>query len=158
MRGLDERYKLDAFLSSSLPDYIMVTPGGVHVLIARPERGEITCQRDTWKTPSSRFGRLLGPGFGNPSADAARQLQQIRRVLAEEGLQDVPSTALVVFTNDDVRLKVEGCSATVTRLRSLQDVLRRLSGKGQNVALNQARVRAVQKVFDDRMSSAKAWR
>ena len=54
--------------------------------------------------------------------------------------------------------KFEGCSATVTRLGELKDVLRRKAGKGQNVALTQSRVREVQKVFDDRMLAARSWR
>jgi hypothetical protein len=33
-----------------------------------------------------------------------------------------------------------------------------MAGKGQNVALSQARVREVQKVLDERMHSANAWR
>src|SRR5919109_168012 len=32
IRGLDDRYKMYAFLSSALPDYIVVSPAGVHVL------------------------------------------------------------------------------------------------------------------------------
>src|SRR5215471_1337766 len=44
IRGLDDRYKLYAFLSSSLPDYILVSPAGVSILIARDEAGQIICQ------------------------------------------------------------------------------------------------------------------
>ena len=80
------------------------------------------------------------------------------KLLAESNLQDVPSGAVIVFTNDQVRLRDEGCSLPLARLASLEDVLSRLVGKGQNVALNQGRVRAVQKVFDDRMRAARAWR
>src|ERR671938_1427374 len=46
IRGLDDRYKLYAFLSSSLPDYILVSPAGVHVLLVHPEAGQIACDRD----------------------------------------------------------------------------------------------------------------
>src|SRR4029453_15242808 len=40
IRGLDDRYKLYAFLSSSLPDYILVSPAGAQVLIVRQEGGD----------------------------------------------------------------------------------------------------------------------
>jgi hypothetical protein len=158
IRGLDERYKLYAFLSSALPDYILVSPGGVHVLIVRQEGGEITCRRDVWSTATTRLGRFLGSGFANPAAEAARQVQRLRRLLDESNLHAVPSGAVIVFTNDKVRLRDEGCSLPTARLASLEDVLRRLVGKGQHVALNQSRVRAVQRVFDERMRAAKAWR
>src|SRR5919197_817448 len=100
IRGLDERYKLYAFLSSSLPDYILVSPGGVHVLIVRQEAGEISCRRDVWTAKTSRLGRLFGPGFSNPSVEAARQLQRVRKLLGESSLEDVPSGAIVVFTKE----------------------------------------------------------
>src|SRR5919199_5542575 len=35
IRGLDDRYKLYAFLASSLPDYILVSPAGVHAVLVR---------------------------------------------------------------------------------------------------------------------------
>jgi hypothetical protein len=101
---------------------------------------------------------LFGPGLGNPSADAAKALQQLQRLLDQAGLSSVPSSAVIVFTNPKVVLHVEGSSTTVTRLKDLKDVLRRMAGKGQNVALSQARVREVQKVFDERMNAANAWR
>ena len=44
IRGLDDRYKLYAFLSSSLPDYILISPAGAHVLIARQDSGTVSCR------------------------------------------------------------------------------------------------------------------
>ena len=159
IRGLDDRYKLYAFLSSSLPDYILVSPAGVHVLIVQQEAGQISVVRDVWRTiGGSRFSALLGRGLGNPSADAKRRLQQVQAILNQAGLGDVPTSALVVFTNAKVQLRIEGSSVTVTRLRDLKDVLRRMAGKGQSVALSSARVRAVQAVFDQRMGAARSWR
>lgn len=165
IRTLDDRYKLYAFLSSSLPDYVLVSPAGVHVLIVRSEDGQVACVRDQWKKgsgsssgPLARIMGVFGPTLGNPSADAARQLAKLRPLLAEHGLQDTPASSLIVFTNPKVQLRVEGCSATVTRVKELKDVLRRLSGKGQSVALTSARIRDVQRVFDERMRAARAWR
>jgi hypothetical protein len=158
IRGLDDRYKLYAFLSSSLPDYILVSPAGVQVLLARHESGAVTCVRDQWKKSSSGVLGLFGPSLGNPTADAQRQVKRIREVLAAENLGDVPTSALVVFTNPRVQLRVEGCSVTVTRLKELKDVLRRAAGKGQNVALSAPRIREVQALFDRRMQAARAWR
>jgi hypothetical protein len=159
IRSLDDRYKLYAFLSSSLPDYILVSPGGVHVLIVRQDTGQVTCMRDKWSKSGSRFLALFGgQSLGNPSADASRQLQKLRALLAENGVTDVPTSSLIVFTHPKVQLRVEGCGATVTRLKELKDVLRRLAGKGTNVALTSARIREIQKIFDQRMQAAHSWR
>jgi hypothetical protein len=158
IRGLDDRYKLYAFLSSSMPDYILVSPAGVQVLVVRNEAGQIACVRDQWRKPGSRLTSLLSPGLGNPSADAARQLDRVRRVLTEAGLQDVPTSAFIVFTNDKVQLRIEGCAVTASRVDQFQDRLLRLVGKGKNVALSSLRVREVQKLFDERMHAARSWR
>ena len=48
--------------------------------------------------------------------------------------------------------------ATVTRVKELKDVLRRMAGKGQNVTLSSARIREVQRIFDERMQAARSWR
>jgi hypothetical protein len=159
IRMLDDRYKLYAFLSSSLPDYILVSPAGVHVLIVRTDAGQIACVRDQWnKGSGSRFMSFFGPTLGNPTADAAKQLHKLRALLAERGLAEVPTSAVIVFTNPKVQLRVEGCSATITRVKELKDVLRRMAGKGQNVALSASRIREVQKIFDERMQAAHSWR
>lgn len=158
IRSLDDRYKLYAFLSSSLPDYILVSPGGVHVLIVRQDAGQVACVRDKWDKAGSRFTSLFGQSLGNPSADAAKQLQKLRALLAENNLQEVPTSSLIVFTNPKVQLRVEGCSSTITRLKELKDVLRRLAGKGTNVALTSARIREIQKILDLRMQAAHSWR
>jgi hypothetical protein len=161
IRSLDDRYKLYAFLSSSLPDYILVSPAGAQVLIVRQDANQVACVKDQWNKGSGGALRLLslfGPSLGNPSADAAKQLVKLRSVLAERGMQDVPTSALIVFTNPKVQLRVEGCSATVTRMKELKDVLRRMAGKGQNVALSSARIREVQRIFDERMQAARSWR
>ena len=159
IRSLDDRYKLYAFLSSSLPDYILVSPAGVHVLIVRTDAGQIACVRDQWnKGSGSRLMSFFGPTLGNPTADATKQLQKLRALLAEHGMADVPTSGVIVFTNPKVQLRVEGCSATVTRVKELKDVLRRMAGKGQNVALTASRIREVQKIFDERMQAAHSWR
>ena len=158
IRTLDDRYKLYAFISSSLPDYILVSPAGVSVLVVRKERGQVACVRDQWKTSGSRLMALFGPTLGNPSAEGAKQLQKVRALLAEQGMNEVPLSSVIVFTDPNVQLRVEGCSSTITRLKELKDVLRRMAGKGTNVALSAARIREVQSIFDQRMQAAHSWR
>src|SRR3982074_3616729 len=85
IRSLDDRYKLYAFLSSSLPDYILVSPAGAHILIVRQDTGQVTCVRDKWTKAGPRLMSFFGQTLGNPSADAAKQLQKLRTLLAENG-------------------------------------------------------------------------
>jgi hypothetical protein len=78
--------------------------------------------------------------------------------LAERGLEEVPTSSVIVFTNAKAQLRIEGCSSTVTRIKELKDVLRRMAGKGTNVALTTSRVREIQRIFDQRMQAAHSWR
>ena len=159
IRALDERYKMYAFLSSAFPDYILVSPAGVHVLLVRQEGGEVACVRDKWTLKSrSSLLSLFSPSPGDPAADANRQLEKLRKVLDEAGMQDVPTSSVIVFTNPKVHLRVEGCSANIARSSKLEEVLRRMAGKGRNVALSTARIRDVQRIFDERMRAAHTWR
>ena len=158
IRSLDDRYKVYAFLSSSLPDYILVSPAGVQVLVIRQEGGQVTCVRDRWKSRDSLLTAFFRPTLGNPSTDAAKQVQKLRALLAEEHLEDVPTSSLIVFTNAKAQLRIEGCSSTVTRIKELKDVLRRMAGKGTSVALSTARIKEIQKVLDQRMQAARSWR
>jgi hypothetical protein len=114
--------------------------------------------RDRWKTSDSWFMAFFRPTLGNPSADAAKQLQKVRSLLSERGLQDVPTSSLIVFTNPKTQLRIEGCGSTVTRIKELKDVLRRMAGKGANVALTSARIKEIQKILDQRMQAAHSWR
>lgn len=159
MRGLDDRYKLYTFLSSDLPDFLLVGPHGVSALVPRHEGGTIVCERDRWKKTGRPFIlAAFDTPLGNPSREAVQQANRLRKVLDAVGFGDVPANGVVVFTNPKVTLKVEGSSAVVTRIKELKDVLRRLAGKGQQVALPAGRVRDVQSVFDQRVARARAWR
>jgi hypothetical protein len=156
---LDDRYKLYAFLGGGLPDYVLAGPGGVHVLVVRHERGQISCERDRWnKAGQGILSAVFGAPFGNPTAEAREQLQKIQQMLVQEGFDHVPASALIVFTNENARLRVEGCTVPVTKLKGLQEALRRAAGKGRNVALSAAQIREIRTVLDRRMQAAHAWR
>src|ERR687883_1596673 len=100
IRGLDDRYKLYAFLSSSLPDYILVSPAGVHVLVIRADAGQVSCLRDKWSRAGGRLSGFFGGGLGNPNADVQRQVTQVRALLTRASVEaQVPVAGLIVFTN-----------------------------------------------------------
>ena len=156
---LDDRYKLYAFLSSRLPDFILVGPGGVQVLVARADDGQIVCERDVWRRPGRN--RLLAPfraPFVNPTAEAEDGTKKVEGLLREAALVDVPVSAIVVFTHPKVTLRVSGSGLVISRLRSLKETLLRLAGKGKNVTLSAPRIREVRDLLDKRMQQAGSWR
>lgn len=158
IKGLDDRFRLYSFLSSSLPDYILIGPGGVQAIEAHNESGQVSCIKDKWQRGRGAMLGFFDEPLGNPSADAKRDIARLKALLEKENLGDVPVSSVVVFTDPKVNLRVEGSSVPVTRLAQFRDQLRRWAGKGQGVALSTQRVRELQAVFDRRYAVAKSWR
>ncbi len=136
LRGLDNRHTLLAFPSTKLPDYILVGPSGVQVIVPRSQAGSITCRNDRWSRETrGGLARLLtlfgGNPLGDPGMDLARGVQRVRERLRRAGLsadQEPPVGGVVVFTNPAVRLRVEGCTTPVTGLRQLRSAIGGRSG------------------------------
>lgn len=137
LRGLDHRYHFFAFPNLSLPDYVIVGPMGMVVLIPRAVAGSVTCYGDQWSHDEGRplLARLLlwftyRPTLRNPTADAQRGIQAtyryLDRRLTPEVRAGVRVDALVVLTHPQVKLTQHGCPVPTLMLRSLRDHVRRL--------------------------------
>lgn len=150
LKGLDDRYVLYAFLGRKLPDYLLVGPSGVHVLVARPQGGEITCREDRWSVKGGAgrrvFTALYGNPVGSPSYDTAQGIKTVQAFLDERLPTDTARpevTGLVVFTGENVRLRTERCTFTATTSRELRKVVGRIKAR-----LNQGDLAQVRQVFE----------
>lgn len=139
LRGLDDRYALVAFPASSLPDYLLVGPSGISVLVARPQRGAIVCRADKWSMGDGGGSllRLLRAPLGNPTSDARAGVELVKHYLGDkrDDGENQPVEAVVVFTHPEARLRIDGCSYPVTTAKELRHYLRRTKG-----SLSQAQV------------------
>jgi hypothetical protein len=137
LRGLDDRYSLFAFAAAKLPDYVLVGPMGVVVVVARGTTGTVTCEGERWRrverTPLlfrllTWFSRTAP--LGNPTTEARRGTQDAARYLtgrlAPDLAEAVPIEAVVVFSYPDVELISQGCAVTALRIRALRSHLRSL--------------------------------
>src|SRR5436309_8036087 len=114
LKGLDRRFSLLAFPSTKLPDYILVGPAGVQVIVARTHDGNIACRANRWSREAGgglkRLGGLLGGvPFGDPSADVSKGIEHVRRRLEQTGLtreQQPPVDGIVVFTSPAAKLRI----------------------------------------------------
>lgn len=148
--GLDDRYVLYTFLGKMLPDYVLVGPSGIFVIIARGQRGEVFCRDDRWSIRSGAarrfFTAMYGSPIGSPSFDANQGVQQLQALLARE-LPDlaaaIPVSGLIVFTADDVKLRIERCSFPATTSRQLRKVVTKLKGR-----LNATQLATTRAVFE----------
>ena len=136
LKGLDRRHTLLVFPSTKLPDYILIGPAGIQVIVARPHEGAITCRANQWhRDPGKGFKRIAGlfggSPFGNPSDDVSKGIARIRQCLEQRGMpesQQPPIDGIIVFTNPAAKLRIDGCSYPVTGLKGLRNNVR--GGKG----------------------------
>lgn len=136
LKGLDKRYTFVTFAATKLPDYILVGPAGIQVIVARLHDGNISCRGDTWKRdPGSGFKRIAalfgGTPFGDPTQDVAKGIARVRARLAEAGIPEEkqpPVDGLIVFTNPTVKLRIDGSTYPVVTLKSIRNYVR--GGKG----------------------------
>lgn len=134
LRGLSNRYALICFASPRLPDYLLLGPHGIAILVARSASGTIRCRNDRWsRKETPRWASLLGAdAVRNPSLEARQSLQRLgehlRQVPELGELADVPVSVLIVFTDPRVRLEVDQCAYPVLQARDVAGYLHRQKG------------------------------
>jgi len=136
LKGLDRRFTLLAFPSTKLPDYIMVGPAGVQVIVARTHDGTISCRAGVWSRDAGgglkRFSGLFGgTPFGNPTQDVEKGINRVRERLTQAGIersQQPPIDGIIIFTSPNAKLLIDGCPFPVTGLKGLRNSIR--GGKG----------------------------
>ena len=137
LRGLDDRYHFFAFPDAKLPDYLLVGPMGVVILVSRATTGIVSCDGDRWRRVEriplilralTWFSRTAP--LGNPTTEARRATEQTQRflngALTAELAEKVPVEAIVVFTAPDMDLSTRGCTTPVLRTKALRPHLRTL--------------------------------
>jgi hypothetical protein len=152
LKGLDRRYTLLAFPSTKLPDYILVGPAGVQVIVARNHDGAISCRSNQWRRdPGSGFKRLTGffggTPFGDPGQDVSKGIERVRQRLEQAGIapgQQPPIEGVIVFTNPAAKLRIDGSSYPVTGLKGLRASVRGGKGSRERALDDRAAERVVQ--------------
>jgi hypothetical protein len=138
LKGLDKRFTLLAFPSTKLPEYMIVGPAGIQVIVTRTHDGAISCRSNSWRRDVGsgfrRFTSLFGGvPFGDPTEDAAKGIAQVKKRLADAGIAESsqpPVDAVIAFTNPNAKLRIDGCSYPVTGLKGLRGTIRGAGGGG----------------------------
>lgn len=136
IKGLDNRYTLITFAAPNLPDYLLVSPNGVTVLLPRPHTGTLICRGQSWDqqdvSPIVKFyNTVWGVPLGNPTRDLESAKEQVIRELRArlgDAADSVPVQGVVVFTSPQARLRLEGCAVQAASTKSLKNLLRSKGG------------------------------
>jgi nuclease-like protein len=135
LRRLNDRYALFHYvtLDKRVYDHVVVHPGGVTVLIARDNFGQVSYTGGRWRRSANLAARIFnfaGPSVGNPHAEAASQAQGVQEYLHGQGLT-VEVDSVIVFTNPRVVLTVDESAIPIRRAEDVGELLRERAATNQ---------------------------
>lgn len=116
LKGLHKKSTLFSYLPHLPAEHVLLTPGGVFILVAKHVDGKVSGGGERWKhVPERRFAAMLNPfsqiRLGNPVAEARAAEATIRNMivgaLGPDQASLVPVESVVVFTNPLVRVQLE---------------------------------------------------
>ena len=121
LKGLDHRFRLLNYMKETPnASHVLVGPSGVYPIHIRRDEGTITNKGNKWsrKPNLAVFLRtLFEGGLGNPTNDALREAGVVRRFLmkslGEEAGTAIPITPMIVFSEQRVKLDLQGPAVPV---------------------------------------------
>lgn len=133
LKTLDYKYQLFNYGNNLPVDNLLLTPSGVLALEVRPLFGEFINKGMRWSRKrglGSFFMALSDGGLGNPSRDAQRAGQNVRRFLVEqlgeELASQVPVAEVVVFTHPRAIITIEEPAVPVAPIKDVKNVIRQI--------------------------------
>ncbi len=132
LRGVDNRYTMFNYAAPNLPDHIVVGPGGLFVLVPKPNGGTVRYQNGRWSRGnigSTMFRGLAEGGLGNPIVDVNKNLGLLAAYLKKNGSEQLiaglEARPILVFTNPGANLEVSGPPIPVVGSKELKAIFRR---------------------------------
>jgi hypothetical protein len=110
LSDLGERYSLIHYAKAGKRtiEHALVYPGGVLTITARELPGGVSFRDGRWRKVGQGLSRFFGLGgafLGNPSGDAAADVQSLQELLTEQNLE-VETDGVIAFINPRVSLDV----------------------------------------------------
>ena len=104
-------------------DHVVVGPAGTFVLETKNLHGIIKCYEDNWSRKKvGRRGTIYPANIGNPSKQAKRNAVVLKNWLQSENIDVGYIVAVVVFTNEDTKLKLVKPTVKVVHVDDLLGV------------------------------------
>ncbi len=132
MRGVDNRYTMFNYAAPELPDHVLIGPGGLFVLVPKPNGGTVRYQNGRWSRGSiggRLFRGLAEGGLGNPLADVNRAMALLAAYLRKHGSEELiaglEARPIVVFTNPGTQLEVSSPPIPIVQTKELKSIFRR---------------------------------
>ncbi|MGQ9675697.1 MAG: nuclease-related domain-containing protein [Chloroflexota bacterium] len=121
LKGMHKKSTLFSYLPHLPAEHVLLTPGGVFVLLVKHVDGKVSGTNEHWKhVPERRFAALLNPfsqvRLGSPAKEARAAEAAVQQILAKAlgtGADDVPVESVVLFTNPLVQVDLQDPSVPV---------------------------------------------
>lgn len=129
LQDLDSSFKVvnDIVLpgDSQNIDHIVVSSVGTFVIETKNHNGIIRCNEDDWSRKKvGRRGTVYSAYIGNPSKQAKRNAVMLKNWLQSEKIDVGYIVAVVVFTNEDVELRLIKPTVKIVRVDNLLGVFK----------------------------------
>lgn len=130
LKGLDDRHTLYNYRFGAA--HVLVTPGGVFVLIPKYQSGAIVYTGGKWLNPGAPRGLFrglfAGDALGNPTAEAAGEVETLSAFLQKRAPEmGVAPQALIVFMNPRAEVSAKAAPVPAVHVKQLKEHVRRLS-------------------------------
>ena len=121
-------------------DHVVVGPPGTFVIETKNHNGNIRCYEDEWtRNKIGRRGTRYSAYIGNPSKQAKRNAIVLRNWLQSQNIDVGYVGAVVVFSNEDVSLKVIKPTVKVVYVDNLLEVF----NGGSNYGMGAEKVNSI---------------
>jgi hypothetical protein len=138
LKTLDNKSVLFNYVSAFPVEHLLLSPGGLVVIVTRPVLGDIVVAGERYKRRRGMFGWLqfVSEGaLGNPGREALNGMQAVREYLAQrfgaEVSERVPIQAMVVFTHPRATVTLEEPTVPTTHVREVRNEVRRVTGQSR---------------------------
>lgn len=148
LKGLDNRHRLYSYVLPA--EHVLLSVADVFVLRVQRQDGKISCRGEKWRR-HFHLQRLLGilseERLGNPSKQARREAEQLRRFVTDHSPDvDVPIQPVIVFVNPRAELDVTRPTVPAVPLSELKRHLRHSTGDRE---MPKEAYRALARLFDE---------
>lgn len=152
--GLDKRYTLYSYYLPA--DHTVFSHHGFTVIDTRPQTGTIVYANGRWshRTRFRWLKQLVGePALVSPEKDLDADISALQTWSARQGLGvEIPIHGVIVFTNENARLNIQGLRYPAVTLSELPDLLR--AGMGDQAPLSTGQRREIESLLDELVHKA----
>jgi hypothetical protein len=129
LKGLQNEFVMYHYMSPA--SHLLIGPAGVWVLRPYHQRGRVTFHKNRWRISGGGFlqsyMRIFGQeSMGRPELEIESEISSVKKYLSRKMAEtEIPEIyPLMVFTDENIELEVEGAPIPTMKLKQIKDFIR----------------------------------